>query len=152
MTVEQVKHPPDLDETVLDEKTEILIVRNIRLKINKALMSDGKIPEDPEKLDFLMSNLRDMDKSALTRSKIKSDEKITSENNQTISMVTQVFQALRGGKQLPPEDITDVEDKTGAAPQLPDELSDRTFVPGETQIGTIQEDIDTFKARTFDSI
>ena len=136
-----------IDQNELDEKNELLIVRNIRLKINKQLMADGKVPDDPEKLDFLMQNLRDIDKSALTRTKIKSDEKTSSATNETISMVTNVLQSLRGGKALPPQDITDIPNPSCLAPVLPAQFERTEFIPGETKIGVISEDIDSFMER-----
>ena len=96
----------EIDDQVLDEKAELLITRNIRVKINKHLMADGKVPDDPEKLNFLLANLRDMDKSALSRAKFKSDEKVATNTAETINMVTQVIQSLKGKKELPPEDIS----------------------------------------------
>jgi len=136
-----------IDEDRLNEQAELLIVRNLRLKINQALLVEGAIPEDPDKLDFLMRNLKDMDVSAIARSKIKSDEKVADQTASTIGMVTNVLTALRGGKALPPEDITDIVNPGESAPKLPNELDNFTFVPGESQIGSVTEDIDTFRAR-----
>lgn len=132
----------------LSELDEILYVRNLRLDINRAILKDGKMSSNPRKIRLLMENLRDMDGSALTRHKIKADEEGAAGNQAaTIAMVTETLKAMRGNRALPPEDITDVVDPQSAAPQLPDDLSARDFVPGEQQIGNIAEDIDTFKAR-----
>ena len=136
-----------IDEDKLNEQAELLLVRNLRVKINKSLLVAGAIPEDPNKLDFLMRNLKDMDVSAIARSKIKSDEKVADQTAATVGMVTNVLQALRGGKALPPEDITNIIDAESKAPRLPNELDNFSFVPGESQIGSVTEDIDTFKAR-----
>lgn len=136
-----------IEEDKLNEQAEILTVRNIRLKINKALMSDGIVPNDSEKLDFLLRNLKDMDTSAISRSKIKSDEKVADQSAFTIGMVTNVLQALRGGKALPPEDISGVENPEKMAPSLPEDKDNFEFVPGEGKLGTINEDVDEFKQR-----
>lgn len=137
----------EIDDQVLDEKAELLITRNIRVKINKHLMADGKVPDDPEKLNFLLTNLRDMDKSALSRAKIKSDEKVATNTAETISIVTQVFQSLKGNKELPPEDISEIVRPADSAPVLPDGISTKTIIEGETAIGVITEDIDSFRKR-----
>ena len=139
-----------INEDALDEKAELLLVRNVRLKINKFLMADGVIPSDPEKLDFLMQNLRDMDKSALTRSKISSEEKAANLNAGAISLVTNVLQSLRGGKALPPEDISDLTNPEECAPVLPIRFEKTSFIPGEQYIGSVTEDIDTFRKRMYD--
>ncbi len=138
-----------IDREQLDEQNELLVVRNIRLDINQTLMADGKVPNDPDKLSILMENLRDMDKSALTRSRIKSDEKNAQAgaNAETISMVTSVFQALRGNKELPPQPIEDIKQAAQAAPTLPEELTENNFVDGQLHIGTVNEDIESFKKR-----
>ena len=79
----------------LDEVNEMLYVRNTRMAINRHLMPNGQIPNDPEQLDFLMKNLKDMDGSAVARSRIKSEEK-TSEaaNASMIALVGQTLQAM----------------------------------------------------------
>lgn len=136
-----------IDEGALDEAAELLLTRNIRLKINRHLMKDNEVPDDPEKLDFLMANLRDMDKSSLARKKIKSDEQVAAKQNESISLVTSVLQTMRGGHALPPVEIIDVEAAAGEAPVLPSEFDRTEFVQGEQQIGTISEDIDQFRAR-----
>ena len=134
-------------EDRLNEQGELLIVRNLRLKINQALLVAGAIPENSEKLDFLMRNLKDMDVSAIARSKIKSDEKVADQTAATVGMVTNVLQALRGGKALPPEDITGLINPESAAPTLPNDIESFIFVPGENQLGSVTEDVDTFQAR-----
>jgi hypothetical protein len=136
-----------IEEDKLNEQAELLFVRNLRLKVTKSLLVAGAIPDDPNKLDFLLRNLKDMDGSAIARSKIKSDEKVADQTASTIGMVTNVLTALRGGKALPPEDITDILNPEESAPKLPGELDTFTFVPGESQIGSVTEDIDTFRAR-----
>lgn len=135
----------------LDEVNEMLYVRNTRMAINRHLMPNGQIPNDPEQLDFLMKNLKDMDSSAVARSRIKSEEK-TSEaaNASMIALVGQTLQAMRGGRGLPPVEVIDVEAATVNVPTLPEELERTNFVPGEMQIGTIHEDVDQFKQRMND--
>ncbi len=132
----------------LDEVNEMLYVRNTRMAINRHLMPNGQIPNDPEQLDFLMKNLKDMDGSAVARSRIKSEEK-TSEaaNASMIALVGQTLQAMRGGRALPPVDVIDVEAAVIGVPQLPEHLERKDFVEGEMQIGTIHEDVDAFKQR-----
>lgn len=138
-----------LDREQLDEQNEILVVRNIRLDINQKLMADGKVPDDKETLSMLMENLRDIDKSALTRARIKSDEKNAQigANAEAISLVTNVLHALRGNKELPPEQVSDVVQAASQAPVLPETLEKKDFVDGQLHIGTINEDIDAFKKR-----
>lgn len=147
--VKSTKEVPNTEivQDSLNEHAELLLVRNTRIMINKKLMTNGLVPDDSEKLDFLMRNLKDMDASALTRSRIKSDEKNANNDAITVGMVTNVLQALRGGKALPPMDITDVDISKIDVPMLPESLSPVSLVPGETQIGSVSEDVDTFKAR-----
>lgn len=137
--------------TELDEKSEILYVRETRLAINRSLMANGQIPDDPDKLDMLMKNLKDMDGSANARLRIKTDEKNSeSDRSAMVSVVNQTLLALRGGKALPQAEIVDTESKEVIAPQLPDELN-RTYInEGEMKIGTVLEDVDAFKNRMND--
>jgi hypothetical protein len=134
--------------TELDEVNEMLYVRNTRMAINRHLMPNGQIPNDQESLDLLMKNLKDMDSSAVARSRIKSEEK-TSEaaNASMIALVGQTLQAMRGGRALPPVEVIDVEAAVVDVPQLPEHLERKEFVAGEMQIGTIHEDVDQFKQR-----
>lgn len=134
--------------TELDEVNEMLYVRNTRMAINRHLMPNGEVPNDKDSLDMLLKNLKDMDSSAQGRARIKSEEK-TSEaaNASMIALVGQTLQALRGGKALPPVDVVDVEAAREAVPQLPVELERKSINPGEMQIGTIAEDVDSFKQR-----
>jgi hypothetical protein len=131
----------------LDEKNEILYVRETRMAINRHLMSDGHVPDDPDKLELLMKNLKDMDSSAIARSRIKSEEKSSQANNEaTIMLVNQTLQAMRGGRMTPPVEILDVEAREVQQPVLPVEY-ERPILPGEMQIGTINEDVDSFRRR-----
>ena len=138
-----------LDREQLDEQNEILVVRNIRLDINQKLMADGKVPDDKETLIMLMENLRDIDKSALTRARIKSDEKNAQAgaNAETVALVTNVLHSLRGNKELPAQEVTDPQQAANLAPVLPVEFEKKEFVDGQLHIGTINEDIDSFKKR-----
>lgn len=130
-----------IDENVLDDQLEMRIVRNMRVKINESLMDNGKIPEDPKALSLLMNNLRDMDYSAISRSRIKSEEKTANQAAATIGMVTNVLKTLRSNK------VAAKNEPTKEAPTLPEELERKSFIQGETDIGVITEDIDSFKAR-----
>lgn len=137
-----------IPENELDEQNEILYVRNTRMAINRQLMSDGKVPDDPEKLDFLLKNLKDMDNSAIARKRIKAEEKSTdSANAGMLALATQTLLAMRGGKILPPVEVVDIVEASNNIPQLPVELETTNFVPGEMQIGTVSEDVDAFRRR-----
>lgn len=132
----------------LDEVNEMLYVRNTRMAINRHLMRNGQIPDDPEQLDFLMKNLKDMDSSAVARSRIKSEEKSSEAANASmIALVGQTLLSMRGGKALPAVEVVDVQDAIEKVPTLPAELERTSIVDGEMQIGTIHEDVDSFKQR-----
>jgi hypothetical protein len=137
----------EIEQGTLNEANEILHVRNVRMKINEKLMDGGKVPGDKESLQLLMQNLRDMDQSALTRTRIKNDDKNAKQQNNTYDLVTKTLLALRGAGRIKPVDIDPNVPIDTAPPQLPENLESAEFVPGEQEIGTITEDIDSFTER-----
>lgn len=121
-----------------------------RLAVSAQLVADnnGNIPQSEERLNLYMTNLNGIEKLALTRMRIKADEKANQTNAElTAAIVTGVL------KKIQPNDNPFVEINPRAArpaPQLPEDLPELDVVPGQMEIGAndslnIDSFMDSFK-------
>jgi len=118
-----------------------------RLGIAAQMVQDanGNLPQSEERLNIYMQNLNGIEKIALSRMKIKSDER----NNQTSAEATAAIVAAVL-KNIQPNDNPYVvidNPPQREAPMLPADIIDVEPVPGQMVIGNeSQMDIDTFMA------
>lgn len=128
--------------TVLKEEDEILAyTHNIRERVVSSLIQKG-IPEDYAAISLLNSTLKDMDQSALTRKRIKSDEKVVDRGAQAAEVFAQLLMNgnIRG---LYKTDV--IENRV--IPTLGNEIPDVVLVPGETDIGVGNDTYENFMAK-----
>lgn len=85
--------PEDLSQ----EDIDLNFIRTKRVDIVHALSDEktGKVPTDPETLSLFMANLKDWSRDALTRKRIKSDEKIAQGNTATLQLAAQILSTVR---------------------------------------------------------
>lgn len=104
---------------------------SVREKIIKGLTSDGKIPEGEEDRSFLMKALDGMDRTVLSKAKIKSDDKNATNQAAATNMVAQLL-------------LTAASRRTGKRTEpvlLGSDIPEPELVDGETFIG-----VQTFKS------
>lgn len=127
---------------ILDEDAELLYVRNLRLEAIRQTMKDGKIPTDPDSAEVFVKLLKDMDHSAITRKKIKSDEKNTQSISNATALVAEALKSVNGntGRNEIPEGV--VVEKL--VHELPEHLKRTDFIPGELDQGTVNNTYEEF--------
>jgi hypothetical protein len=127
---------------ILDEDAELLYVRNLRLEAIRQTMKDGRIPTDPDSAEIFVKLLKDMDHSAITRKKIKSDEKNTQSISNATALVAEALKSVNGntGRNEIPEGV--VVEKL--VHELPEHLKRTDFIPGELDQGTVNSTYDEF--------
>ena len=115
-------------------------VRAIRLRMIDDLCKD-KIPGDKEDRAFLLSLLDGMDRSAMGRKRIKTDEKVGSNVAHAMSLISEIY------KQSDVRTLGQSDRPRAALPVLEDGV-EVFVVDGELETNPVTEDFDSFMART----
>lgn len=138
---------PQTAET-LNELNDVAFVRNMRVRVIDSLMDEktGELPTDPKALQMLTDQLDSMDRSALTRMRIKTD---ATKNDLTAGMQRAVAEMLLNmsnqGVQLVPGGV--IENATRML-TLPDDIEgSREYIEGETTIGSNNTTYDEFSKK-----
>lgn len=113
---------------LLNDEADLLYVNDIRKKIVNTKIKNG-IPDDPEEVNLVLKALDGIDRSALTRTRIKSDAK----NTQTLANSAGLIAELL--KQVNPNNFKS-EPVNRVIPELGKEFTAPKTVVGETDIGT----------------
>lgn len=113
----------------LEDKARINLTLSVRERIIRGLTADNKLPENEEDRNFLMKALDGMDRTVLTKTKIKADDAIAKGQQASAKVVADVLLRMSSNKQT-------VRNEPLVLEGVPD------FVPveGETHIG-----VKTFK-------
>lgn len=102
----------------LADKARIELTLQTRERIIRNLTADGKIPDSQEDRDFLMKAMDSMDRTVLTKAKIKSDDTAAQSQANSAKLIAQLLMTA-GSKQrgrrtepvtLEGVDVTDVVD------------------------------------------
>lgn len=103
-----------IDVSLPQEQQDIQFVRNKRKQIVTGLMSSG-VPQDPKLLALTLTALTDMDRTAVQRMRIKTDEKKNDNDSATAGIMAQILNKISAntGMQVPGTD-------TPPGPKLPD--------------------------------
>ena len=132
-------------ETKTPEAEDIELVRGIRKTIVSELTKDKVPVEDPDKLDVLLTVLKDIDHSANTRLRIKTEEKAARNQEQENNLIASVLRQIQPGKLAAPIDVEATVVRE--TPSLPDGLVTREYVPGEMDQGTDNTTYEEFMKR-----
>ena len=124
------------------------MARNMRLKIAQSMMPNGKVPDDPKILSLMLANIDGIERSALGRKRIKTDDKTNDVNGKLIALGANILQSMRGGKSIQPVEVLDIPEAVRLVPTLPDTEEINNFGPGEKSIGTANDNYDNFIRRT----
>lgn len=124
----------DAPETVLSQVQALR--KNIIIKL--------KDKEDPDSINTVLRIADSMDRQALVRMRIASDEQAGGTNKALFEAVTSVL------RQIHPQKTgvaTDNECKSFTCPTLSDEIATPKLVPGELDVGVSTETIESFNER-----
>jgi hypothetical protein len=113
--------------------------------INHFTQNGQTMPTDPKDAKVLLTALADMDRSALGKKRIRTDEQIAQMNAQSVDAIAAEVKRTMLGRLTEP-------DESRTPPTLDDlELPPLDLVDGETDVGVNSESYDAFKQR-FESI
>lgn len=111
-----------------------------REEIVNKLTADNKLPDEKSDKVMLMSALDGIDRTILTRSRIKADTKIADSNAQATALIANILNnvSAKNVKSL---------DANRTIPVLTIENEGIVFIEGEKDTGTQNCDFDTFMAK-----
>lgn len=131
-----------MDESNQLESPEVTLSKT--QKIREDILSKLSNKEDTESLNMQLRIADSMDRQALTRARIQSDEKKNGEDKLLYAMATELL------KQIHPERTGVVEtpvSTTSYCPELDDSIPRPHLVPGELEVGVSTETIESFTER-----
>lgn len=131
---------PVVESQSVDD-ADLDFVRSTRKRAIAALMADG-VPKDQEDRKFLVQMLDGVSRDALTKKRIKADEKSNNNAVNAVAMVTEFLNRAR------PRATPVVEVVGKELPVLGAELPRPTLVPGELSEITASETYYEFAERT----
>lgn len=113
--------------TELSEEADLLMTRNLRAELVKSMVKQG-VPTDPKEQQIFLAALNDMDRSALSLKKIKSDEGLGNKQLAAAALLAQVFNDPRI-KQI--DKVEDIVGSTRVIPELDESFVPSAVTPGE---------------------
>lgn len=116
---------PDLTQ----EEQDIEFVRGKRKLIVSKLMSNDKIPEDRTEASILLAALDGLDRSAISRKRIASDNKNAQANGAVAKMISDMLMQVNNNRPV-------TIDENREIPVLGNDVPLPTILPGELDIGT----------------
>lgn len=117
---------------------DIQYVQTKRKKIVEDIIKDGKLPDDPKMIAIALHALDGIDRSALSRKKIKTDEKTGAGLANAAATIANLLQQVNASNFKNPDGVRT------SAPTLGADVPAPTLVPGETEIGTFPVSTATF--------
>ena len=130
-------------EHTLESEDQILaFTHSTRKQVVNSLMSKG-VPQDGESLNILLKTVDGMDRAALTRKRIKADEKVADQAAAASGLIAQVLLAVgnRRGHQEPVQTLIHRE-----PPMLGLEIPAPILVEGECEVNPVQTQYAAFMA------
>lgn len=128
-----------MDTFDVDDQRRLNLTQSLREDLVKSIMKKG-MPEDNEERKLLLDTLGSMDRTTLTKAKIKADEKANGDNKQMTAMVAQLLMKVNPNSFV----VEGQSERVIEPPQLSGPDSEVNPLPGETDIGTQAGDYDTF--------
>lgn len=120
----------DLNESPeISAEQDIQFVRGKRKFIVDTLMKDNKIPEDRTAASVLLAALDGLDRSAISRKRIASDNKNAQANGAVAAIISKMLMQVNN---TTPTTI----DEERVIPVLGNDLGTVEILPGELDIGT----------------
>lgn len=129
---------------VADNDADLDFVRHYRKKIVNKIFEKG-VPENPDDLRLGMLALADMDRAALGRKRIKIEEKANASQEHAAAIIGQLLMKATIGGNTPFKVATPIEREL---PLLGNDIPEPITVPGEMSTEIINDNYDSFMART----
>jgi hypothetical protein len=133
---------PAADQKISAEDLDLDYTRALRRTFVDKLVAEGKVTDDPDKFTMFKELLNGLDKAALGRKKIKSDEKIADKEAEAAAMIA----TLLNRPDIKTFGIIDGVTRE-VIPMLPEPEFEIEILPGEMDISPVLEDFHTFNAR-----
>jgi hypothetical protein len=121
-----------------DLKETLTFTQETRLKIIEALAPDGKLTDDKKTYRLLNEVLDSMDNAVLTKEKLQIEEGSNQVKNMALKVINEVFQRMPRQHETP---ITETHTAERSVSLI---LEEQDIAPGETDIGIIEMDYDSF--------
>lgn len=128
-----------MSEAFQEENEELKYTKDIRGRIVNTLIKDG-IPTDPKLLAPLLTTLSDMDRTTLTKMRIKTDNKLADNQMDTNAIITKLLTSVK---------VSALAVSGDSVRQISADLPSIEIVPGEIDIGTINSTYEEFEAVHF---
>ena len=125
------------DLTSLNDKRLLDLTMRKREEVINALTNKGVIPEDKADKALLVSMLDGIDRTILSKSRIKADTKIADSNGQATSLIANILSSFNS------KNVISV-DSNREIPVLVFDDPSITFIEGEMDTGTQNNSFDTF--------
>lgn len=109
----------------IEDQQRIEFTLKTRQDIVRSLMPNGQLPKDPNDRSVILASLDGMDRTVLSKAKIKSDDNASKGQAETAKIMAEML--LRVDSRKPASRTVDVEDAV-VLPEI-------TLVEGETFIG-----------------
>lgn len=130
-----IKEEPDQNDLDLE------FVRQKRKQIINSLTENG-VPNDNNKVQILLGALSDMDRTSLSKKKIKVDKEVGNNQAQAMELIATMFSDNRIKKYGVSESLTNRE-----LPLLGNDIPEPILVEGETSQHAELENYDSFMTR-----
>jgi len=125
-----------------DDNSSVDYTQNVRKNVIDALTAQGTMPTDPETLKVILKAAADMSGAALTKLKIKSEEKIADKAADARALIADMLRQKEVAIALLP-----LNAREGKAPELGNDLVRPPINPGELDISPPQENVTQFLDR-----
>ena len=127
-------------QQALDDAADMQFVRDVRKQLIGDLIKEG-VPKDIKEQSVLLTALTDMDRSAIARLRIKSDDNNTDKMASAALVVAEVLRKTK------PREFQAIEiDDNREIPMLPASVPSGTYNEGLMQQGTNNTTFDEFMA------
>lgn len=134
-------------QSIMSEDEVLQYTHGVRKAIVDKITDNGqKIPaEDPKLLHTILATLDGMDRSALGRKKIQSEEKLAGANQaMAAGIIATVLQQVGSGHNLP---FTSAEGIERAIPVLGNDVPEPVLVDGEIDTNAPQQSFESFQRK-----
>lgn len=119
----------------LEDQRRLNLTLTIRERIITGLTSSGEMPKGIEDRDFLMKALDGMDRTVLSKTKLKSDDKVANDQQANAKLIAEMLKKAVVKNSIPNKDRN---------LKLDDTIQVSDPIPGETAIGVFPGDYDEF--------
>lgn len=141
MTEQTADTLPPMAEVLESEDQILAFTHTKRKQIVSLLLKDNKLPDDVDQQRLVLTTLKDMDSAALTRKRIKVDEKANDNTAEAASLIARVLERVS-----PSKTHTAKSDVSSEPPVLGKEVADPVLVQDETATALAQGNYENFMA------